>query len=57
MISLKISSSVEFENKKIFLKFVFEEISRMEILCEHGIFGVILFTFSVHFLKIKIFFQ
>ena len=29
----------------------------MEILCEHGIFGVILFTFSVHFLKIKIFFN
>ena len=27
----------------------FEELSRVEILCEHGIFCMILFTFSVIF--------
>ena len=57
MVSLKSSSSVEFKIKKIFLNFVFffEELSRIEVLCEHGIFGMILFTFSVISLQIKIF--
>ena len=56
MVSLKSCSSVEFKIKKIFLNFVFfEELSRIEFLCEHGIFGMTLFTFSVTFLKIKIF--
>ena len=55
MVSIK-SSSVEFETKKIFLNFIFfEEISRIEVLCEHGIFGMILFTFSVIFHQFKIF--
>ena len=47
-----------FQNKKkISLNFVsfFEELSRIEVLCEHGIFGMILFTLSVIFLQIKIF--
>ena len=56
MVSLKSCSSVECKIKKIFFNFVvFEELSRIEVLCEHGIFGMILFTFSVIFLKIKIF--
>ena len=57
MVSLKSSSSVEFEIKKIFLNFVFffEKLSRIEALCEHVIFGMILFTFSVIFLQIKSF--
>ena len=43
-------------NKKDFLNFVFfEELSRFKVLCEHGIFGIILFTFSVIFVQIKIF--
>ena len=55
MVLLKSCSSVEFKIKKIFLNFVFfEELSTLEILCEHGIFGMILFTFSVIFLQIKI---
>ena len=56
VVSLKSSFSVNFEIKKIFFIFVFfEELSRIEILCEHRIFGMILFTFSVTFLKIIIF--
>ena len=44
VVSLKSSSSVEFEIKKILLNFLlFEELSRIEILCERDI----LFTFSV----------
>ena len=39
MVSLQNSSSVEFEIKKSFLNFVFfEELSRVEILCEREIF-------------------
>ena len=35
MVSLKISSSLELETKKIFFVFrFFEELSRVEILCE-----------------------
>ena len=34
----------------------FEELSRIEVLCEQGIFCLILFTFSVIFLQIKVFF-
>ena len=56
MVSLKSSSSVEFKIKKIFLKFVFfEELSRIEVLCENGIISMILVTFSVTFLQNKIF--
>ena len=57
MVSLKSSSSVEFEYKKIFLIFVFfEELSSTEVLCEHEwIFGMILFSFREIFLQIKIF--
>ena len=54
MVSLKSSSSVEFKTKKIFLNFgFFEELSRIEVLCEHWIFSMM---FSVIFLQIKIFF-
>ena len=35
--------------------FFSEELSRIEVFCEHGIFGMILFTFSVNFRQIKIF--
>ena len=56
MVSLKSSSSVEFEIKKIFLNFVFfEELSRFKVLCEHGIFGSLLFTFTVIFVRINVF--
>ena len=45
---------VEFETRKIILNFAFfEELSRIEVLCEHVIFDMILFTFSVIFLQIK----
>ena len=56
VVSLKSCSSVEFKTKKIFLNFVFffEELSTIEVLCEHGIFGMILFISSVIFLQIKI---
>ena len=56
VVSLKSSSSAEFETKKIFLKFVFffEELSRIEVFCEHLIFDMILFIFSVIF-QFKIF--
>ena len=48
---------MEFKTKKIFLNFdCFEELSRIEVLSEHWIFGMILFTFSEIFIKIKIFF-
>ena len=44
------------QKQKDFLNFkFFEELSRIEVLCEHGIFGMILFTFTVIFLQIKIF--
>ena len=58
MASLKSCSSVEFKIRKIFLNFVFffEESSGIEDLCEHAIFGMILFTFSVISIQIKIFF-
>ena len=40
VVSLKSSSTVEFEIKKIFLNFViFEELSRFKVLCEHEIFA------------------
>ena len=56
VVSLKSCSSVEFKIKKIFwISFFFEQLSRIEILCEHGIFGMNLFTFSVIFLQIKLF--
>ena len=55
MVSLKNWFGVELKNKKIFLNFVFfEELTRIENLCEHVI---ILFTFSVIFLQIKTFFK
>ena len=39
MVSLKSWSSVEFKIKKVFLNFVFfEELSRIEVLCEHVMF-------------------
>ena len=57
VVSLKSSSSVELEIKKIFLNLVFsEELSRFKVLCEHRKFGMILFTFSLIFVQIKIFF-
>ena len=58
LVSLKGSPIVEFETEKIFfwILLFFEEISRIEVLCEHGIFGMTLFTFSVTFHQIKIFF-
>ena len=38
VVSLKSWSSVEFKMKKIFWMFVpFEELSSIEVLCEHGI--------------------
>ena len=37
VVSLKSLSSVEFKTKKIFLNFVFfEDLSRIEVLCEHN---------------------
>ena len=56
MVSLKSSFSVEFENTKIFLNFVvFEELSRFKVSCEHWIFGSLLFTFTVIFVRINVF--
>ena len=56
MVSLKSSSSVEFEIKKIFLNFgFFEELSRFKVSCEHWIFGSLLFTFTVFFVRINVF--
>ena len=53
---LKSLSSVEFEINKNFSNLVFfEELSRFKILCEHGIFGMILFTFRGTFVQIKVF--
>ena len=47
MVSLKSLSSVEFKIKKIFLVFVFfEELSRIEVLCEQGTFDHFQFDFS-----------
>ena len=55
VVSLKSTSSGEFKTKKFFFEFrFFEELLRIEILCEHGIFGMNLFPFSVIFLQIKI---
>ena len=42
------------QNENFFLSFVFFELSRIEVLLEHEIFGMILFTFSVIF-QINIF--
>ena len=40
MVSLKSSSSLEFEIRNIFLNFVlFEELSRFKVSCEHGVLG------------------
>ena len=56
VVSLKSSSIVEFEIKKIFLNFVFfEELSRFKVSCEHWIFGLLLFTFTVIFVRINVF--
>ena len=56
VVSLKSSTSVEFEIKKIFLNFVFfEELSRFKVSCEHWIFGSLLFTFTVIFVRINVF--
>ena len=57
MVSLKSSSSVEFEIKKIFFefRFFFEELSRFKFSCEHWIFGSLLFTFTVIFVRINVF--
>ena len=56
-LSLKSSSSVEFEIKRFFYyRFFFKELSRFEVLCEHVIFGMILFTIWGIFVQIKIFF-
>ena len=54
VVSLKSSSSVEFETKKIFLNFIFfEELSRIEF-CDNGIISIILLTFSEILVQIKI---
>ena len=57
LVSLESLSSAEYGIKKICFKFrfFFGALSRIEVLCEHGIIGMILFTFRVIFLKIKIF--
>ena len=57
VVSLKSSSNVEFGIKKtFFLNFLFfKELSRVKILSENGIFGIILFTFSLIFVQIKTF--
>ena len=57
VVSLKNSSSVELEIKKVFLNFVFffEELSSFKVLCENVIFGMILFTLRGIFVQIKIF--
>ena len=56
MVSLKSSSSVEVGIKEIFLNFVFsEELLRFKVLCEHRTFDMILFTFSLIFVQLKIF--
>ena len=56
VVSLKSSSSVEFEYKKNFWNFVFfDKLSRFKVLCEHVIFGMILFTVWGIFAQIKIF--
>ena len=55
MVSLKSSCSVEFGIKKIFFNFLFFELSRFDVLCEHMIFGMILFTLRRIFIQIKIF--
>ena len=55
VVSLKRTSSVEFEIEKIFFNFVFFELSRFKVLCENVIFGMILFSFRGTFFQIKIF--
>ena len=55
VVSLKSSSCLEFDKKKIVLNFAFsEEFSMFKILCEQVIFGMILFTFRWIFIQIKI---
>ena len=56
MVSLKSSSSVEFEITKISLIFVFfKEVSRFKVSCEDWIFGSLLFTFTVIFVELTFF--
>ena len=56
MVSLRSSSSVEFEINKIFLNIVFfEELSRFKVSCKYWIFGSLLFTFTVIFVRINVF--
>ena len=57
VVSLKNSSSVEFEKKIFEFRFFFEELSRFKVLCEHVIFGMILFTYRGIFVQIWIFFD
>ena len=55
MVSLKSPYRVEFE-VNFFLNFVFfQELSRTKLLFEHMIFGMILVSFSVIIVQIKIF--
>ena len=57
MVSLKSSYSVEFKIENIFFNIAFfEELSKIKILCEHGIFGMIFFTFTVIILLLSQFF-
>ena len=53
-----IKKPVQAYNSKLkrFFEFFFKELSRIEVLCEHGVFGINLFTFTVIFLQILIFF-
>ena len=52
MVSLKSSSNVEFEIKKIFLtSFFFEDSSRFKISCDRWMFGSLLFNFTVIFVR------
>ena len=57
MVSLKSSSSVEFEIKKSFLNFdCYEELLRFKFSFERGIVGSHMFTFSVIFVRINNFY-
>ena len=55
VVSLKSSSSVQFEVKKL-ISFFFEDFSRFKFSCEHGISSSLLFTFRVIFVELTIFF-
>ena len=54
VVSIKNLSSVEFKINFFRISF-FKDLSRFKILCEQEIFGLILFTFRVIFVQIKIF--